>query len=91
MDVIAKTNDPITLSAYQVVLRQAGIESWVLDHHTSVLEGSLGVLPRRLMVDDGDTAQARRILADYERDLTDGRLESMDEAAEDWESDHHGG
>jgi hypothetical protein len=80
MDVIAKTNDPIILSAYQAVLRQAGIKSWCLDHHTSVLEGSLGVLPRRLMVDTQDVERARRILADYDDDVADGRLESIDES-----------
>lgn len=82
MEVVEQTNDPVALSAYQAVLRQAGIESWVLDHHTSILEGSLGVLPRRLMVDDEDGPRAQRILEDYRRDLADGRLETIDLPAE---------
>jgi hypothetical protein len=83
MEVVEQTNDPVTLSAYQAVLRQAGIESWVLDHHTSILEGSLGVLPRRLMVESGDGPRARRILDDYRRDLEDGRLEEIDPFAQE--------
>ena len=44
------------------VLRDGGIETIVLDQHMSVLEGSAGAIPRRLMVSDEDADAARRIL-----------------------------
>lgn len=77
MKELMTTNDPVALSAYQAVLRQAGISSFVLDLHTSILEGSLGVLPRRLMVNDDDVGRAQRILDDYHQDLEDGRHEIL--------------
>jgi hypothetical protein len=42
------------------------IEAVVLDVHTSILEGSISAIPRRLMVDDPDLARARRVLAEAE-------------------------
>ncbi len=62
MKEILRTNDAVQLSWAEALLADAGIHAFVLDRHTSILEGSLGVLPRRLMVGDEDSAQARRIL-----------------------------
>ncbi|MBI1238948.1 MAG: DUF2007 domain-containing protein [Alphaproteobacteria bacterium] len=59
-----RTNDLVGLSYAQAVLKEAGIAFFLLDEHTSVIEGSLGVLPRRLMVDDDDASRARRVLRD---------------------------
>lgn len=64
MKEILKTNDVVLLSWAQALLRDAGIGCWLLDGHTSVLEGSLGILPRRLMVAEDDADEARRVLAD---------------------------
>ena len=50
------------LSFLGAVLRDGGIEPIVLDQHMSVLEGSAGAIPRRLMVADEDADAARRIL-----------------------------
>ena len=66
MQELARTNDPVRLSWLQAVLRDAGIESVVLDQHTSLVEGSIGAIPRRLMVGDRDLARARAVLADAE-------------------------
>jgi hypothetical protein len=63
MKELLRTNDAVLLSWAQAVLRDAQIPSWILDGHTSILEGSLGVLPRRLMVADEDQGQAREVLA----------------------------
>jgi hypothetical protein len=61
---VLKTNDPVLLNFAEVVLSDAGIEAVVFDGHMSVMDGSLGILPRRLMVTDEDFERARRLLAD---------------------------
>ncbi|MGB8366445.1 MAG: DUF2007 domain-containing protein [Rhizomicrobium sp.] len=61
---VLKTNDPVQLDFACVLLADAGIEAVVFDNHMSVMDGSLGILPRRLMVADADFAQAERILKD---------------------------
>lgn len=60
---VLKTNDPVLLNFAQVVLADAGVEAVVFDSHMSVMDGSLGILPRRLMVTDEDFERARAILA----------------------------
>ena len=62
MREILRTTDIVRLSWLTALLADAGIEAVVLDHHTSVLEGSIGAIPRRLMVAADDAAQALRIL-----------------------------
>lgn len=62
MKELLRTNDPVRLSWLQALLRDAGIESLVLDHHTSLVEGSIGAIPRRLMVAADDHRRAVRLL-----------------------------
>lgn len=57
-----RTNNVTTLSFAQSVLADAGIVCFVFDSHTSILEGSLGMLPRRLMVAEEDSTQAKQLL-----------------------------
>ena len=64
MREIVRTNDPVLVSAVVALLDAAGIRSMVFDQNMSVLEGSLGVLPRRVLVADGDNAAARRLLTE---------------------------
>jgi hypothetical protein len=45
------------------LLKDSGIESLVLDHYTSVVEGSIGAIPRRLMVGQQDYRRACSVLA----------------------------
>jgi len=59
---LLRTNDVVRLSFLGALLADAGIESLVLDTHTSIVEGSIGAIPRRLMVDDDDLVRARRVL-----------------------------
>jgi hypothetical protein len=61
---IVRTNDAVLVSAIEALLRGAHIEHLILDQNMSVLEGSLGVLPRRIMVGEDDVAAARRVLTD---------------------------
>jgi putative signal transducing protein len=63
MKELLRTNDPVRLSFLEALLRDSGIESLVLDHHTSLVEGSIGAIPRRLMVQDDDYHRARSVLA----------------------------
>lgn len=62
MEVLLLSNDPVRLSFLAALLRDAGIETVVFDAGMSVLEGSIGAIPRRLAVASEWAAQARRIL-----------------------------
>ena len=62
MRELLKTNDPVLISYVEALLRDAGIAAAVLDRNMSVIEGSLGILPRRVLVADDDWNQARRVL-----------------------------
>jgi hypothetical protein len=64
MKELLRTNDPVRLSFVEAMLAAAGIEAVVLDQHTSVIEGSIGAIQRRIMVADHDHARARTMLAD---------------------------
>lgn len=62
MHEVLKTNDPVLLNFAQALLADAGIETVVFDGHMSIMDGSMGFMPRRLMVSNDDLAQARRVL-----------------------------
>jgi hypothetical protein len=57
-----RTNDVVKLSWLQALLADAGIEAVVLDVYTSVIEGSIGAIPRRLAVTAADFDRALRVL-----------------------------
>jgi hypothetical protein len=61
---LIRTNDAVLVSAVVALLDGAGIAHLVLDQNMSVLEGSIGILPRRILVADDQVAQARRLLQD---------------------------
>jgi hypothetical protein len=69
MKELVRSNDPVKLSWLQALLRDAGIESVLLDHHTSTMEGSLPILQLRLAVLDEDHARARRVLEEAGEEL----------------------
>ena len=62
MHELLRTNDVVRLSYLRAILADAGIPTIVLDQHMSVLEGSAGAIPRRLMVAEEDAARARLLL-----------------------------
>jgi hypothetical protein len=62
MRELIRTNDAVLVSAVVALLESAGIHSLVFDQNMSVLEGSLGVLPRRVLVAEGQELQARQLL-----------------------------
>lgn len=64
MRELLRTNDIVLVSAVGALLDGADIGHMVLDQNMSIIEGSIGILPRRILVDEDDIAQARRILTD---------------------------
>ena len=70
MKCILTTANPATLNFAEAILKEAGIDYFVLDQNMSVLEPGI-MIPRRLMVIDEDEDAARRqlTLAGMERDL----------------------
>ena len=69
MKELLRTNDVVRLSWAQARLDEAGIDSVVLDHHTSLVEGSIGAIPRRLMVAERDHRRAKALIAAAEEEL----------------------
>ena len=63
MKELLRTNDPVRLSWLQALLGDSGIDSLILYHHTSLVEGSIGAIPRRLMVAQKDYRRACSVLA----------------------------
>lgn len=61
---LMRTNDAVLISFVEALLRDAGIVFFVADNNMSVLEGSLGILPRRIMISDDSLDEARQLLAD---------------------------
>ena len=64
MRELLRTTDPLTIARAIDLLAAEGITAFALDQHMSVLEGSLGILPRRLAVADRDHFMASAILRD---------------------------
>ena len=64
MQELVRTNDMVLVSAIGALLDGANIHHLVLDQNMSVMEGSLGLLPRRILVHEDDNREARQILSD---------------------------
>ena len=64
MKELIRTNDAVVISFVESLMKDAGIGCLVADRNMSVLDGSIGVLPRRIMVLEEDMESARRILVD---------------------------
>lgn len=64
MDEILRTTDPTLIAFARALLRGEDIDCFEFDVHMSILEGSLGVLPRRLLVASADGFRARAVLRD---------------------------
>ena len=72
MRAVLKTNNPVLLNYAEVLLKDAGLEAVVFDGEASIMDGSTGMLPRRLMVADEDFARAEGILRDGIKDAPVG-------------------
>ncbi len=66
---LRRSNDLVYLSWARAVLDAAGIDTVLLDAHVSNVEGSIGAIPRRLMVADRESGRARDVLSRAEAEL----------------------
>lgn len=67
MRELIRSGDPVRLSFLTALLADAGIESLILDTHSSIMQGSLGILPQRLVVADDDWDRAQAVLVEAEQ------------------------
>lgn len=74
MKELLRTNNPVLISWLQALLADSNIDCIVLDAHTSVLEGSAGAIPRRVMVIDEDHERAKRLVDDSQEHLNPGEI-----------------
>jgi Putative prokaryotic signal transducing protein len=61
---LVRTSDAVVISAIEALLKSARIAHMIVDQNMSVLEGSIGIFPRRILVDTDQLAAARRLLVD---------------------------
>ena len=71
MKELMRSTDPTIIAFARALLHGEGIEVFDMDVHMSVLEGSIGILPRRLMVRDTDHFMARRVMIDNDLPVSD--------------------
>ncbi len=64
MEELLRTNDVVLISFVQSLLTEQKIEHMVMDQHMSILEGSVGAIPRRILVASPHINMARRIMRD---------------------------
>ena len=69
MKELLRSNDPTVIAFATALLDGEGIASFPMDVNMSVLEGSIGILPQRLMVRDADLFLAEAVMRDNEIDL----------------------
>ena len=62
MRELVRTNDAVLISAIEALLNGARIKHMVVDQNMSVLEGSIGIFPRRILVEEDDADAARELL-----------------------------
>ena len=72
MKELLRTTDPTTIAYASALLKGEGIDCFPIDVHMSVLEGSVGVLPRRVMVRAEDYLRAVRVMRDNKIDTGQG-------------------
>jgi Putative prokaryotic signal transducing protein len=64
MRELVRTNDAVLISAIEALLKGAGIDHMVVDQNMSILEGSIGIFPRRVLVGDDQFDAAQELLED---------------------------
>lgn len=56
------TNEPVLISYAEALLKDQRIEAMVFDRNMSLMEGSIGAFPRRLVVSEEQWARAAEIM-----------------------------
>ncbi|WP_039019389.1 DUF2007 domain-containing protein [Halocynthiibacter namhaensis] len=69
MKELLRTTDPTIIAFAQALLQGEGIDCFEMDVNISILEGGIGILPRRLMVRQSDHFEASAILKDNDVDF----------------------
>lgn len=64
MHELVRTNDAVLITAIEALLKSADIPCYIADQNMSVMEGSLGFLPRRVLVSGGDEQRAKHLLTE---------------------------
>jgi len=72
MKQLLRTNDPTSIAFAKALLQGEGIDCFELDVNMSILEGSIGIFPRRIMVADRDYIAAVRTLTDNGLEVDSG-------------------
>lgn len=62
MKELLRTNDAVLLTYLEALLKDAGIDYDIFDRNMSIMEGTIGVLPRRVLVNDDQLDTARDLL-----------------------------
>jgi hypothetical protein len=65
---VARSNDPVVVSFLQALLEDSGIDAVVADNNMAVIEGSIAVWRRRILVPESEADEARRVITDAEID-----------------------
>ena len=69
MREVFRSNDLVRLSFMEAVLNDADVCVLIMDQFASAVDGSIGALPRRLMVADDDYESAHEIIANLEAEM----------------------
>jgi hypothetical protein len=64
MRELVRTNNLVLISAIEALLKGADIDHMIVDQNMSVMEGSIGIFPRRILVDEDQVQAARRLLSE---------------------------
>lgn len=62
MEELLRTNNPVLISVITASLEEAGIQFFVADQHASIMDGSIGAIPRRILVDADHIERAKAML-----------------------------
>ncbi len=69
MKELLRSTDPTIIAFASALLEGEDIDCFQMDVNMSILEGGIGIFPRRLMVRDDDYDAALRVVTDNDIDL----------------------
>jgi hypothetical protein len=66
MKELLRSTDPTIIAFASALLQGEDIDCFQMDVNMSILEGGIGIFPRRMMVLSGDYDRAVRVMTDNE-------------------------